>query len=259
MGCRTLDDLQREEYGIKLQERQKMGLKYFEDLNVKIPRSEIIEIETFLTKELNELCPGCTMVICGSYRRGKTKSGDIDLLITHKAKERTKGLIYKIVARLHHIGFLVDDLSVPSNKKRDDDDHESYMGICKLMDDKYKYHRHIDIKVYKPEHFAFAILYFTGSDHFNRSMRYFAKKKGYTLSDTHLAPALRQNNSKIFTFTQKAIPCKTEEEIFKALGLKYILPTDRNTYENFGPSFDANESEKGVENTNNDNQCPDTP
>jgi hypothetical protein len=31
--------------------------------------------------------------------------------------------------------------------------------------------------------FAFALLYFTGSDHFNRSMRLFASKKGYSLSD----------------------------------------------------------------------------
>merc|ERR1711920_508917 len=118
----------------------------------------------------------------------------------------------KIITRLKEIGFLVDDLSVPSKRKRDEEDHESHMGVCKLMDAKYTLHRHIDIKVYKPEHFAFAILYFTGSDHFNRSMRYFAKKKGWTLSDTHLAPALRQNNSKIVTFMQKAIPCQTEQE-----------------------------------------------
>ena len=259
MGARTLDDLRNGAFNIKLQERQRMGLKYYDDLNVKIPRLEIVEIEKFLQKELNELCPGCTMIICGSYRRGKLKSGDIDVLVTHELKAKTKGLIYKIVVRLKEIGFLVDDLSVPSNKKRDEDDHESYMGVCKLMDSKYTHHRHIDIKVYKPEHFAFAVLYFTGSDHFNRSMRYFAKKKGWTLSDTHLAPALRQNNSKIHTFANQAVPCRTEQEIFAALGLKYIKPTDRNTFENFGPSFDATERKENAKNTNNDNQRPDTP
>ena len=71
---------------------------------------------------------------------------------------------------------------------------DSYMGVIKLpetADSGKRYHRRIDIKVYPPEQYAFALLYFTGSDHFNRSMRYYAKKlgwegnrrQGYSLSD----------------------------------------------------------------------------
>ena len=64
----------------------------------------------------------------------------------------------------------------------------SFMGICRL--DSLP-HRRIDVKVYAPQHYACALLYFTGSDHFNRSMRYYAKKlgwegnrrQGYSLSD----------------------------------------------------------------------------
>eukprot|EP00483_Globobulimina_turgida_P006357 UN06367 len=189
------------------------------------------------------MCSGCKVMICGSYRRGKLKSGDVDVLVTHKHSDRTRGLLNKIVTKLHAIGFLVDDLSTPSGHNKHAEDHDSYMGVAKLMDDEYTIYRHIDIKVYKPEHFAFAVLYFTGSDHFNRSMRYFAKKKGYTLSDTMLAPAIRHNNSKIVTFTQRAIKCQTENEIFEALGLKYVKPTERNTYESFGQSFGGNANE----------------
>jgi DNA polymerase lambda len=39
------------------------------------------------------------------------------------------------------------------------------------------------VQTYPRSMFAFALLYFTGSDHFNRSMRLFASKKGYSLSD----------------------------------------------------------------------------
>ena len=40
----------------------------------------------------------------------------------------------------------------------------SYMGICKPRDT----HRRLDIKVYAPQHYAYAMIYFTGNDYFNR-------------------------------------------------------------------------------------------
>lgn len=39
-------------------------------------------------------------------------------------------------------------------------------------------HRRIDIKSYPATSYPFAILYFTGSDHFNRSMRLYSKQIG---------------------------------------------------------------------------------
>jgi DNA polymerase lambda len=86
--------------------------------------------------------------------------------------------------------------------------------------------RRIDIKVYPQEQFGFAILYFTGSDYFNRSMRLFAEKKGYTLSDHGLIPVSKAGGSKLSKGI--SIPCKTEEEVFKALGLPYKSPAERD-------------------------------
>ncbi len=48
--------------------------------------------------------------------------------------------------------------------------------------------------------------------------------------DTQLAPAIQINKGNVVTFTQKSIKCKTEQDIFEALGLKCIKPIDRNTY-----------------------------
>ena len=45
---------------------------------------------------------------------------------------------------------------------------QSYMGICHMED---ALNHRIDIKYYPREEFAFAVLYFTGSDIFNRKMR----------------------------------------------------------------------------------------
>ena len=244
LGLRTLDDVQNGKCGVALDRRQKMGLKYFDDFNVKIPRSEVQDIEKLVKCEAERVCPGSTVMICGSFRRGKVESGDVDVLVTHPMEQRIDGLLMRIIGRLKDIGFLVDDLSVPSG--RTEHEQDSYMGVCRLMDGENRLHRHIDIKVYKPQHFPFAVLYFTGSDHFNRSMRYFAKQKGYTLSDTHLAPAVRVGNTKVHTMTAKAIKCKTERDIFAALGLKYIAPTLRNTYDHFGTSMEDG-TEDGME------------
>jgi len=62
----------------------------------------------------------------------------------------------------------------------------SYMGVCEYRSENLRSHHRIDIKNYPLDMYAFAILYFTGSDMFNQSMRSFAKKKGLLLNDKGL-------------------------------------------------------------------------
>lgn len=70
---------------------------------------------------------------------------------------------------------------------------EIYMGVCQL--DPKLPHRRIDIKCFPKEQFGCAVLYFTGSDFFNRSMRYFAKKKGFLLAEHGLYEAHRSGGT----------------------------------------------------------------
>lgn len=65
----------------------------------------------------------------------------------------------------------------------------SYMGVCVFED---KIHHRIDIKYYPTAEYPYALLYFTGSDMFNRSMRLYASKIGIQLSD-HGAVARRKH------------------------------------------------------------------
>ena len=58
-------------------------------------------------------------------------------------------------------------------------------------------HHRIDIKYYPLDQYAYATLYFTGSDMFNRSMRLYARKLGYSLSDRGMCPVDRTTNSKV--------------------------------------------------------------
>lgn len=79
------------------------------------------------------------------------------------------------------------------------------------------------VQIYPREEYGYAILYFTGSDYFNRSMRLYAKKLGYTLSDHGLVPAEENKN----TLRLNNVACETEEEVFKVLGLEYKSPFQR--------------------------------
>ena len=105
------------------------------------------------------------------------------------------------------------------------------MGVCRVPDGEFA--RRIDIKVYPKDKFGFALLYFTGSDYFNRSMRTFAEKKGYSLSEHGLVPLNAKGEKPSLTKGEKnpykmTIPCHTEEEVFIALGLPYRSPPERD-------------------------------
>lgn len=62
----------------------------------------------------------------------------------------------------------------------------SYMGICQFED---SCHHRVDLKYYPISQFAYAILYFTGSDMFNKNMRLYAMKQGFSLSDHRMCRA----------------------------------------------------------------------
>ncbi|KAJ9448047.1 hypothetical protein DIPPA_01172 [Diplonema papillatum] len=259
----TIAELQRQSAAdpTLLNSQQKIGLRYYDELQERIPRLEAAHIKKVVTDVALALNPNLHVEVCGSYRRGKPTCGDVDILICHKAEKTTrKGLLMQLIRRLQDIGFLTDDLVKTFRGGKDNESgHEhSYFGIglvptCKdtgtscpfthldaistqhmLATDKpspdllrYTHiHRRIDIKIYPKETYAFALLYFTGSDYFNRSMRLYCQKKGMSLSDKSLLPVVRVNKTKVHE--GQPIPCETEEEIFKAIGLAYKTPQERD-------------------------------
>ena len=62
-----------------LNDVQVMGLKYYEDILLRIPREEMLAHEKWLKAALPAECQGD---IVGSFRRQAETSGDIDMLIT---------------------------------------------------------------------------------------------------------------------------------------------------------------------------------
>lgn len=111
----------------------------------------------------------------------------------------------------------------------------SYMGICKP----HATHRRLDVKVYAPQHYAYAMIYFTGNDYFNRSMRCYAKACGYSLCDKGLRKAARRGvshkdgkyiDNKVAV--GRLVVCDEERDVFEVLGLQWKEPHERAVSDN---------------------------
>lgn len=216
---RTLDDLRTK---ATLTRHQQIGLKHYDDINSRIPRSEVAEIEDHVREATLSLVRGAEVMVCGSYRRGKPTCGDVDVLITHPDGHSHELIFRPLLARLRDSGFLTDDLVT----QEDNGNQKKYLGVCRLPGQGRK-HRRLDVIVVPYQERATALMYFTGSAHFNRSMRLLATKKGMSLSEHSLrAGIVRQGGEKLSDGYMLDTP--TEESIFAHLGLEYRPPKERD-------------------------------
>lgn len=217
-GLKTLEDLKN--HG-KLTRQQEIGLKYYDEFLERMPREEAGKIEDLVKKAALNINPGLQAFACGSYRRGKPTCGDVDVIVSHPDGKSHEGVMAKLLESLKSKGFLTDDLTLADNGQ-----HRKYLGVCKLPGENTK-HRRLDIIVVPYNELACSLLYFTGSDYFNRSMRLLAKKNGMSLSEHSLNKGvIRKGSEKIFEGTP--LPVFTEKDVFDYLGLEYREPHERD-------------------------------
>nr|XP_022901624.1 DNA polymerase beta-like isoform X2 [Onthophagus taurus] len=217
-GIKSLDDLKRNQSS--LNHHQKVGLKHLEDFEKKIPRDEIQEIEAILKSEISKLDRNFTVTICGSYRRGKLESGDIDTLITHPAFTSKSKKI-----KQNYLSDIVDVLRGDLIKETLSLGETKFMGACKLggnNDNNKNVMRRIDIRLIPYDQYFCGVLYFTGSDLFNKEMRGFALQEGFTLNEYSLRPL------GVTGVPGEAVEISCEKDIFDCLGYPYKEPHERN-------------------------------
>ncbi|KAJ8675684.1 hypothetical protein QAD02_011470 [Eretmocerus hayati] len=215
-GIKSIEDLKKNID--KLNHHQRIGLKHFEDFEKKIPREEIEEIEKFIKTNVSEVDKSYVITICGSYRRGKSESGDIDVLLTHPnytsekkdAKKHSKHL-KTIVTHLEEKNLITDTISHGESK---------FAGVCRLNDKKP--YRRLDIRFVPHDQYYCAVLYFTGSDLFNKNMRAHALEKKYTLNEY----ALKKLTSEGAPGESEKITC--EEDIFSIIDFPFKKPEERS-------------------------------
>lgn len=201
----------------KLTHHIELGLKYYDDFKIRIPRDEIDAFYPLVQKYLNQIDPDIIFDIAGSYRRKKATSGDIDILISHK-KLKTKDDIKSsktnylslFIDKLLSEGLLIDHM---------DQDFESYYkGVILLK----TIPRRIDVMIIPYNTYAAALLHNTGSGDFNQRIRIRAMTLGYHLSQHGLYKIVDGQKS------DEPIPTKSEKEIFDILKVKMLAPEERD-------------------------------
>jgi NAD-dependent DNA ligase/DNA polymerase/3'-5' exonuclease PolX len=207
-GVTTLAEL-RERQDELLNTNQKLGLKYFEDIEKRIPRAEINEYSDILADVFSRLKHvGSRFEIVGSYRRGAKDSGDIDIIVTNDQNDSS--IFNKFIEALQKRGIIIQILTKGKTKSM-------VMGQLPGQTP-----RRLDFMYASPAEYSFAILYFTGSKSVNVVMRQRALDLGYSMNEHGL---YKMNGKKKGPRLDVMFP--TERSIFEFLGLEYKKPTER--------------------------------
>ena len=219
----------------------RIGVDCYEDFIEKIDRDEVTIIGNIVADTCHERFPNATVTIMGSYRRGKGQCGDVDVLITDPAyiDATPAGALDWLVEALRKKGHITNHLtsvnpSVFHDKEqlKVDSYDEGFDDLCKTSamymgvfssPVQLNRKRRIDIKFYPLNERASAVLYFTGSSYFNRSMRLYAKKHKKCHLDDHGLYGV----SSVPGRKGDRILVKTENDIFDALGLEFREPHER--------------------------------
>lgn len=192
-----------------LTRNQQIGLEHYEDLLERIPRAEMDEHRAILVAAFSMT----SIDLVGSYRRQAPTSGDIDVLIrmpAELASQSTKKqaqFLAEQVTVLRSSGYLTHVLALGSHK---------CMAICRLPGGRA---RRLDLLLTPPQEYAYALLYFTGSDRFNVAFRQLAMTKGYTMNEHTMQPTSSN--------TMPPPPMATEHSLFAFFGLQYVEPLNR--------------------------------
>lgn len=211
-GLKTLEDLKT--CNVLLTEQQKIGLKYYQDFQTKIPRNEIEMLSRIIQSKVH---PNIKVEIVGSYRRGKELCGDVDILMTDPTQTLDLDLILPNLIK--DLGCIIQDNLTKTFTR-------SYMGVYTL--DNFTPRHRIDLKVVDWNQWPFALLGWTGSSYFNRSIRLMAKKKGFHLCSKELTIRGSFSQEERVSLQQKIDDIKTETDIFNFFSLPFKTPEQRN-------------------------------
>jgi DNA polymerase IV len=218
-GYTTLDDLLR---SASLTENQKIGIEHFEDFQLRIPRAEVAKHGEIVRKTLHGLDPAFEVTIGGSYRRGAKDSGDIDCIITcpDAGIDRVRTVVVnQLVPKLFQQGFLKAALAATSG------DGSKWHGASCLPGQTVW--RRIDFLLVPWAEMGAALLYFTGNDIFNRSMRLLASTKGFRLNQRGLYKDVMRGKGREKITEGTLVEGRDERKIFAALGVLWRPPEHR--------------------------------
>ncbi|PYH88687.1 putative DNA polymerase POL4 [Aspergillus ellipticus CBS 707.79] len=219
-GYKSLEDLRAK---APLSQQQRVGVDHYYDFSQRIPRREVEAHGTIVRTAVQKADPEMQVIIGGSYRRGASDSGDVDLVITKPGAKieyiRTM-MIETVVPGLFRQGFLQASLANTSLR-----DGSKWHGASKLPGGRLW--RRIDLLFVPDAEIGAALIYFTGNDIFNRSMRLLASKKGMRLNQRGLYTDVLRGPQRANLGAGRLVEGHDERRIFEILGVPWRPPEHR--------------------------------
>ncbi|MBN3321310.1 DPOLM polymerase, partial [Atractosteus spatula] len=205
--------------GRRLTREQEAGVLHYEDLSTPITREEAHAIGQIVEEAVHTVLPGAELTITGGFRRGKKTGHDVDFLITHPEEGKEVGLLPKVISWLdsqdlllyHRVKentyleskvqlarsqssmdrfercFSIFRLKPPepgASSGRTAQESAAAGGQCSGEPRSWKAVR-VDLVVTPVSQFAFGLLGWTGSQHFERELRRWAGQEKHMSLNSH--------------------------------------------------------------------------
>ena len=176
-------------FGEKTQEKVLKGIEFFKRHKGEFLFGDIFPEAEGIKKRLSSIIAPQWVEVCGSIRRRKEIVRDMDILVAADNHEKVTSFFVSMPE--------VEEVLVTGETKTS---VRMRSGI------------EADLRVVRTVEFPYALMYFTGSKEHNVRLRGIAKKKGWKLNEYGLFDG------------DDLVQCKSEEEIYRALGIPFIPP-----------------------------------
>lgn len=223
-GYRTLDDLRTK---AKLTDSQAIGLEHYNDFNSCISRAEVKAHGAVVINVLKNIAPDFKATIMGSYRRGAKDTGDIDMIMTCPSASvaTLRTIVFdQLVPHLFRTGFLTASLATSRSNDPERSGTKWHGASCLPGSEIW---RRIDFLLVPEEELGAALIYFTGNDIFNRSVRLLARKKGMRLNQRGLYKDVQWGSKGEKLNEGVLVEGRDEKRIFEVLGVPWREPGER--------------------------------
>jgi DNA polymerase (family 10) len=198
-ACESGEVAKQKGFGAKTQQKILEGLANLERFGQRVRIDLALSLGTALLEQIREFPGVIRAELCGSVRRRKETVADLDILVSSKDAQ-------PIMDRFVKLPEVVQILGQGPTKS-------SVLAGLHLRGERVTLQA--DLRVVTDEHFPFALVYFTGSKEHNIRLRQRAIDRGLSLNEYALA------NEKT------SVKCKTEADLYEALGLTYVPPEMR--------------------------------
>ena len=219
-GHRTLEDLR---LHANLSTNQRLGIAHYDDFQARIPRREVELHGRIVREAFAKVDPTIEITIGGSYRRGSPTCGDVDYIVTKPncpiSALRTL-VCDTIIPRLFIQNYLKAALATTSAQ-----DGSKWHGAAALPSSTVW--RRVDFLLVPWDEMGAALIYFTGNDIFNRSIRLLASKKGMRLNQRGLFKDVLRGPGRKKITQGTLVESRSERKIFEILGVPWRPPEHR--------------------------------